>query len=433
MTPFQRFAKLEASGAILLLISTVIALVWANSRWENLYRHIWHVPVVIGFGPYAMAESLSHWINDGLMAIFFFFVGLEIKREVLVGELSSFKQAAFPFTAAMGGALVPALLYTLVNRGTPAQRGWGIPMATDIAFTLGALALLGSRVPTALKVFVATLAIVDDMLAVLVIAVFYTSSISIRSLVISLLAVGLSLVANRLGVRSSLVYAAIGVVVWIAMLRSGVHATIAGLLLALTIPAKTYLTPSEFLNKTRPLLDRFHKTTQSDLDLLTSEEQQTVIQELELRCAAVQPPLYRLEQALQPWVSFVIMPLFALANAGVHLEGGFYSFTQPVSLGVFLGLFFGKPLGIMAFAFVFSKAGVAAIPSGVSWRQIFGASWLCGIGFTMSLFVATLAFGTSELLDLAKTGTLAASIAAGVAGSLVLLSIRREAGLQPRS
>jgi Na+:H+ antiporter, NhaA family len=427
MTPFQRFAKLEASGAILLLISTVIALVWANSRWEELYHRIWQVPIIVGFGRYYMAESLSHWINDGLMAIFFFFVGLEIKREVLVGELSSFKQAAFPFAAALGGAIVPALLFTLVNRGTDAQRGWGIPMATDIAFTLGALALLGSRVPTALKVFVATLAIVDDMLAVIVIAVFYTSSISVRSLVISLLAVGVSWVANRLGVRSSLVYAMIGVIVWIAMLRSGVHATIAGLLLALTIPAKTYLTPSEFLNKTRPLLDRFHKTTRSDLDLLTSEEQQTVIQELELRCAAVQPPLYRLEQALQPWVSFAIMPLFALANAGVHLTGGLHTLTQPVSVGVFLGLFFGKPTGIMAFVFLFSKTGVAAIPSGVSWRQIFGASWLCGIGFTMSLFVATLAFGASELLDLAKAGTLAASIAAGVAGSLVLLSIPSEA------
>jgi NhaA family Na+:H+ antiporter len=426
MTPFQRFAKLEASGAILLLISTVIALAWANSHWEDVYHHIWKVPVVVGFGRYYMAESLSHWINDGLMAIFFFFVGLEIKREVLVGELSSFKQAAFPFAAALGGAIVPAILFTLVNRGTEAQRGWGVPMATDIAFTLGTLALLGSRVPPALKVFVATLAIVDDMLAVLVIAVFYTSSISIPSLVVALLGVGVSFVANRLGVRSSFVYAVIGVFVWLAMLRSGVHATIAGILLALTIPARTYLTPSEFLKKTRPLLDRFQRTTQTDLDLLTSEEQQTVIQDLERRCAAVQPPLYRLEQALQPWVSFVIMPLFALANAGVHIAGGFQALTKPVSLGVFLGLFFGKPLGIMAFAFVFNKAGVATTPSRASWRQIFGASWLCGIGFTMSLFVATLAFGTSELLDLAIIGTLAASVAAGIAGGLVLLATRSD-------
>jgi Na+:H+ antiporter, NhaA family len=427
MTPFQRFARLEASGAILLLVSTVIALLWANSRWQDVYHHIWHVPIVVGFGRYTMSESLAHWIDDGLMAIFFFFVGLEIKREVLVGELSSFKQAAFPFVAALGGALVPALLYTMVNHGTVAQRGWGIPMATDIAFTLGALALLGSRVPPALKVFVVTLAIVDDMLAVLVIAVFYTSSISIGSLVAALLAVGVSFVANRLGVRSSLVYATIGVFVWLAMLRSGVHATIAGILLAFTIPAKTYLTPSEFLRKTRPLLDRFQRTTQSDLDLLTSEEQQTVIRELELRCAAVQPPLYQLEQALQPWVSFVIMPLFALANAGVHLEGGLHALVQPVSVGVFLGLFFGKPLGIMAFAFAFNKAGVAVIPSGASWRQIFGASWICGIGFTMSLFVATLALETEYLLDLAKIGILAASAMAGIAGSLVLLSIRNEA------
>jgi NhaA family Na+:H+ antiporter len=427
ITPFLRFAKLEASGAILLLISTMIALAWANSPWADLYHHIWQMPVVVGLGAYSMSESLSHWISDGLMAIFFFFVGLEIKREVLVGELSSFKQAAFPFAAALGGALVPALLFTLVNRSTEAQRGWGVPMATDIAFTLGALALLGSRAPPALKVFVATLAIVDDMFAVLVIAVFFTSGISIRSLVAALLAVGVSLVANRLGVRSSLVYAVIGVFLWLAMLRSGVHATIAGILLAFTVPAKTYLTPSDFLRRTRPLLDRFQRTTQSDLDLFTSEEQQTVIHELERDCAAVQPPLYRIEQALQPWVSFVIMPLFALANAGVHIAGGLSALAKPVSLGVFLGLFFGKPVGIMAFAFVSSKAGVAATPSGVSWRQIFGASWLCGIGFTMSLFVATLAFGAGELLDLAKTGALAASVAAGVAGSLVLLSIRSQA------
>jgi Na+:H+ antiporter, NhaA family len=430
MTPFLRFAKLEASGAILLLGCTVIALTWANSPWEDLYHRIWQVPVGVGLGRYSMSESLSHWINDGLMAIFFFFVGLEIKREVLVGELSSFKQAAFPFGAALGGALVPALLFIVLNRGTEAQRGWGIPMATDIAFTLGTLALLGNRVPPALKVFVAALAIVDDMFAVLVIAVFFTSSISIGWLVASLLALGVSLVANRLGVRSPIVYATIGVFVWIAMLRSGVHATIAGILLALTIPARTYLSPSEFLKRTRPLLDRFQRTTQSDLDLLTSEEQQTVIHELERGCAAVQPPLHRMEQALQPWVSFVIMPVFALANAGVRIEGGFHALTKPVFLGVFLGLFFGKPLGIMACAFLFSKAGVAATPAGVSWRQIFGASWLCGIGFTMSLFVATLAFATGELLDLAKIGTLAASIAAGIAGSLVLLSIRNEAGVR---
>ena len=424
----MRFAEVEASGAILLLISTAIALVWANSPWKDLYHQVWELPIVVGLGPYSMSESLAHWISDGLMAIFFFFVGLEIKREVLVGELSSIRQAAFPILAALGGAFIPALLYTLVNHGTEAQRGWGVPMATDIAFTLGILALLGSRVPPTMKVFVATLAIVDDMLAVLVIAIFYTSSISIRSLFVALLAVAVSYAANRLGVRSSFVYAAIGIVIWLAMLRSGVHATIAGILLAFTVPAETYLTPSEFLKRTRPLLDRFQVTTRSDLELLTSEEQQAVIRELECRCAAVQPPLHRLEQALHPWVSFVIMPLFALANAGVHIEGGLHALTQPISLGVFLGLFVGKPLGIMTFAFAFNKAGVATLPAGASWRQIFGASWLCGIGFTMSLFVATLAFQTDELLNLAKIGTIAASVAAGLAGSVVLLSSRRETG-----
>jgi NhaA family Na+:H+ antiporter len=428
VTPFLRFAQIEASGAILLLISTAIALVWANSPWKDLYHRVWDLPITIGLGPFTMSESLAHWISDGLMAIFFFFVGLEIKREVLVGELSSFRQAAFPIIAALGGAFVPALLYTLVNHGSEAQRGWGVPMATDIAFTLGILALLGSKVPPTMKVFVATLAIVDDMLAVFVIAVFYTSSISIRSLVVALLAVAVSYAANRLGVRSLLVYATIGVFIWLAMIRSGVHATIAGILLALTIPAETYLTPSEFLKRTRPLLDRFQTSTQSDLELLTSEEQQSVIHELECRCAAVQPPLHRLEQALHPWVSFVIMPLFALANAGVHFEGDLNALAQPISFGIFLGLFIGKPVGIMAFAFGFSKAGIATIPAGASWRHVFGASWLCGIGFTMSLFVATLAFQTEELLDLAKIGTLVGSVAAGIAGSIVLLSSRNEVG-----
>jgi len=427
VTPFLRFAQLEASGAILLLVSTAIALVWANSPWENLYHRIWDMPIVIGLGPYTMSESLAHWISDGLMAIFFFFVGLEIKREVLVGELSSFRQAAFPILAALGGAFVPALLYTLINHGTEAQRGWGVPMATDIAFTLGILALLGSRVPSTMKVFVATLAIVDDILAVFVIAVFYTSSISIRSLVVALVGVGVSYAANRLGVRSWFVYATIGVFIWIAMLRSGVHATIAGIILAFTIPVETFLSPSEFLKRTRPLLDRFQGTTQSDMELLTSEEQQSIIRELECRCAAVQPPLHRMEEALHPWVGFVIMPLFALANAGVHIEGDLSAIARPISLGVFLGLFIGKPLGIMAFALVFSKAGIAAMPNDASWGQIFGASWLCGIGFTMSLFVATLAFETEELLDLAKIGTIAASIAAGLAGSMVLVWTRRAA------
>lgn len=429
-SPFVRFAELEASSAILLLISTAIALVWANSPWKDLYHRIWETQVVVGVGPYTMSESLAHWISDGLMAIFFFFVGLEIKREILAGELSSIRQAAFPILAAIGGAIIPALLYTLVNNGTEAQRGWGVPMATDIAFTLGILALLGSRVPPTMKVFVATLAIVDDMLAVLVIAIFYTANISIPSLVVVFLAVAVSYAANRLGVRSSLVYATIGGFMWLAMLRSGVHATIAGILLAFTIPAKTYLAPSEFLKRTRPLLDRFKDATHSDLELLTSEEQQSVIRELECRCAAVQPPLHRIELALHPWVSFVIMPLFALANAGVHIEGNLRAIAQPITLGVFLGLFVGKPLGIMAFAIAFNKAGIATTPAGASWRQIFGASWLCGVGFTMSLFVATLAFDTEELLNLAKIGTIVASAAAGIAGSIVLLTSRREAGDQ---
>ena len=412
----MRFARMEAASGILLLGSTLAALIWANSPWEHGYHSLWEAQVTVGFGKFILSESRHGWIDDGLMSIFFFLVGLEIKREVLIGELSSLRQAAFPFIAALGGTIVPALLYLTLAHNDPMQKGWGIPMATDIAFALGVLALLGKRVPVSLKIFVTALAIVDDILAVLVIAIFYTNEIHLFSLGAGLFGVVLAFTANLLGIRKPAVYAVIGVGIWFAVLNSGVHATVAGVLLAFTIPARTYIDRGSFIRRSRRLLDRFEAAPEN------SFESHAAIHSLETQCGLIESPLHRIEHYLQPWVSFLVMPLFAFANAGVKIWGNISAaIKHPVSIGVFLGLFIGKPLGIWLFAWLSTKIGLANAPAESSWGKIFGASWLCGIGFTMSLFVAALAFGEGFFLDMSKIGTLAASLMAGVCGSMFLL------------
>jgi Na+:H+ antiporter, NhaA family len=414
-SPFTRFARMEAAGGILLLAATAAALLWANSSWEHSYYQIWHTQVTVTLGKISLSESRHEWVNDGLMSIFFFLVGLEIKRELLIGELSTFKQAAFPFMAAVGGSLFPALIYFAVNKGGVGANGWGIPMATDIAFALGVLALLGSRVPVGLKVFVAALAIVDDIFGVLVIALFYTRHISLLALGLGFAGVAVSFGANWLGIRNPIVYAVIGVCVWFAVLNSGVHATIAGILLAFTIPARNSLDKPEFLRQSRWLLDQF------EVHDLNTTQAHHAIHSLQQQCEMIESPLHRIEHGLQPWVSFVIMPIFAFANAGVHIVGKIgAAVSHPITLGVLLGLLLGKPVGITLFAWIASSTRLASRPSSVSWGQIFGASWLCGIGFTMSLFIASLALGDGDLLDMSKIGTLAASIGAGCIGSLCL-------------
>jgi NhaA family Na+:H+ antiporter len=354
------------------------------------------------------------------MSIFFFLVGLEIKREVLIGELSSLRQAAFPIIAALGGAIVPALIYVSVAHGGDAQKGWGIPMATDIAFALGVLALLGSRVPVSLKIFVTALAIVDDIIAVLVIAVFYTDRIHLLSLAAGLGGVALCFGANLLGIRKPAVYAVIGVFVWCAVLKSGVHATVAGVLLAFTIPARTYIDRDLFLKRGRWLLDMFATSRPNSL------EAHSAIHSLEASCELIESPLHRIEHYLHPWVSFLVMPVFAFANAGVRILGNVQAAGKhPVTLGVVLGLFVGKPIGIWFFAWIAAKTRLATLPEELSWKKIFGAGWLCGIGFTMSLFIASLAFGEGHLLDMSKIGILAASVAAGICASIFLLGRAR--------
>jgi Na+:H+ antiporter, NhaA family len=414
--PFLRFAKMEASSGLLLLAGTIAALLWANSPWEQTYHALWDAHVSIGFGQYVLTETRHEWINDGLMAIFFFLVGLEIKREVLIGELSSLPKAAFPLLAAIGGAILPALLYLSVNHGGAGQKGWGIPMATDIAFALGVLAVLGSRVPVSLKIFVTALAIADDIIAVLVIALFYTERIHFLSLAAGLAGVALAFGANLLGIRKPVVYAAIGAFVWCAVLKSGVHATVAGVLLAFTIPAQTYIDRDYFLKSSRWLLDRFEAA------IPQSSEAHAAIHSMEAQFELIESPLQRIEHFLHPWISFLVMPLFAFANAGVRVLGnGLAAATHTVSLGVLLGLFIGKPLGISLFAWLSAKTGLATPPPELSWAKVFGAGCLGGIGFTMSLFIAGLAFDEGILLDMAKIGTMGASLIAGICGSMMLL------------
>lgn len=425
--PFQAFAENETSGGILLLLCTVAALVWANSPWADAYAALWHTNFTVSLAGRALSHELHFWVNDLLMVVFFFVVGLEIKREILVGELSSVRQATLPIAAALGGVVVPALLYTALNAGGPGAKGWGVPMATDIAFALGVMALLGSRVPTGLKVFLTALAIVDDIAAVLVIAVFYTATISWGALALAGILIATLFTLNVLGARHPVIYALLGAALWLAVLQSGIHATIAGVALAMTIPARTRIDPPEFLRKSRRILDHFEHSANPDRELICDEEQQASIYALEEACEQVQPPLHRLEHALHPWVTFLIMPLFALANAGVALSGGISSsLTQPVTLGVIIGLLLGKPIGITLASFLAVRSGAASLPVNVSWSHIHGAAWLGGIGFTMSLFVAGLAFDSESMLTLAKVGVLAASCLAGIIGSALLMRTPRQ-------
>ncbi len=419
--PFQYFADKASSGGILLIAAAVVALVWANSPWGASYTGLWGTKLSIGLGNVSIEEDLTHWINDGLMAVFFLVIGLEIKREILVGELSSPRQAALPIAAALGGAVIPAAIYVGINFGTDGISGWGIPMATDIAFALGVLALLGERVPVSLKVFLTALAIVDDIVAVMVIALFYTSDVSWSALAVGAAFVVALIAANLAGVGKPLPYALLGIGLWLCFLQSGVHATIAGVLLAMTVPASSFIDTGTFLNRSRSLLDRFEQAEERGDSVLSNDERQGALHALNRANEDVEPPLQELEHALHPWVVFAVMPLFALANAGVVLGEDFAAtLLNPVSLGILAGLVLGKQFGITLFAWLAIKTGLSELPEDMTWRHIYGAGWLGGIGFTMSLFISDLAFTEGPLLDIAKLGILAASLVAGVGGWLIL-------------
>jgi Na+:H+ antiporter, NhaA family len=419
LNPINEFLHKEVSGGILLIICTVIALVWANSPWSDSYHHLWHTYINIDLGNILnLKYSLHHWINDGLMAVFFFTVGLEIKRELLVGELSSMQKASLPIAGAIGGMLVPAILYLIINSGTEGAGGWGIPMATDIAFVVGIMALLGSRIPLTLKIFVLALAIADDIGAVLVIAIFYTAEISTTALIIAGIVLFLLIILNRLGTKSLIPYTLLGIILWLAFLKSGVHATIAGVLLAFTIPASSRFNTKEFSDRVRQLIKKFDETGDHWKNVLNNAERQHDVMAIENSCEKILTPLQRFEHGLHPWVAFFIIPIFALANAGVTLAGLdiLNALFSPISLGIIVGLFIGKQLGIFVFSYFAVKLKLATLPEGVNWKNLYGAGILAGIGFTMSLFIAGLAFADPALLDLSKIGVLAGSLLSGIVG-----------------
>lgn len=420
--PIQRFMKAQATGGLLLLAAAVVAMVWANSPWKESYHHLWEHTVAISVDQWKLERTLHHWINDGLMAMFFFVVGLELKREVVGGQLSRPSQAILPVAAGIGGMLIPALVYFLFNgAGSDASKGWGIPMATDIAFAVGIIALLGSRVPLSLKIFLTTLAIADDLGAVLVIALFYTSDISLLNLGIGIGFMAVLVAGNVLGVRSPVFYGIIGIGgVWTAFLLSGIHATVAGVLAAFTIPAVTKLDEVTYIRRITKYVREFAALDPNDQPTLT-EEQLHTIQKIDLASEHAETPLQRLEHKLHPVVVFIVMPLFALANAGVELPADVLSaLFSPVALGVGLGLLVGKPLGIMAICWLVHRIGWAKVGGDFNWSQLFGAAVLAGIGFTMSLFINELAFADAVLREEAKLGILVASLLAGVIGYLLL-------------
>jgi Na+:H+ antiporter, NhaA family len=427
---FGRFAEIQASGGIVLLISTIVALIWANSTWSTSYFSLWETKAGVVFGNFEFKESLLHWVNDGLMVLFFFTVGLEIKRELLVGELATFRKAILPVMAAIGGMVVPGLIYTLFNFGTEAGRGWGVPAATDIAFTLGVLLSLGSRVPVALRIFFAALAIADDLGAVVVIAVFYSSGINGTALLIAavlfLVLVGL----NLLKVRSPLPYSLIGFGVWLAFFESGVHPTIAGVLVAFTIPARSLVSSQAFLNQSNSILEEIEgQNNQNEAEQMS--QQQAVALSLEAIAERLQTPAQRLEHALNPWVTYLILPIFALANAGVQFGGDFAQvLTSPISLGIIGGLVIGKTLGVSLLTWLTVKLGWAELPEGVGWRQLFCAAPLAGIGFTMALFIAESAFVRPQDLAVAKTSILLASLLSALIGVALILTVGRSAHRQ---
>lgn len=427
--PIQRFMRLSIAGGILLLGFALMAIIWANSEFSYLYHFIFHeTELEVLFGQIHISHHLIGWINDALMAVFFLIVGLEIKREMLVGELASPKKAALPIAAAIGGMIVPALIYAAINMGQPTIRGWGVPMATDIAFALGVLALLGSRVPIALKVFLTSLAIVDDLGALVVIALFYTDQIAFSYLLYGAGAIGLLVLFNMFKVRSPIPYLLTGVVLWYFFLESGIHSTIAGVILAMTIPATARVDAERFTDSTGNALDKFEQYGKTGHCVRTSSTQRAAVQAISTNCAHVTPPLYRIEHALHGWVAFLILPIFALANAGVHIgEGAGAALTGSISLGVIFGLFIGKPLGIVAACWVSVKLGFAALPTGATWRHMVGIGMLGGIGFTMALFIATLAFPTAAALEAAKMGILSASLLSAIGGAIVLLTCKSAA------
>ena len=418
---FSKITKSESFAGILLLCCAVLAMIVANSPWGDSYAALWKTKFGFDVNGVFIGMSLEHWINDVLMAFFFLVVGLEIKREVLFGELAGFKRAALPIIAALGGMIGPGIIYFTLNAGTPSEHGFGIPMATDIAFALGVLSALGKRVSISVKVFLVSLAVADDLGAIIVIALFYSSGISFEWLAVAVGIVAVLVVLNKAGIKALTPYMILGVLLWIAVHNCGVHATIAAVVLAFTIPVAPKIDTLTFMEKIKTMIKDFQESEKQKDGILLQSEQVEALYHIAKHKNAVQNPLLRLEHALAPYSNYLIMPIFAFANAGVSIGSNIDFGIDHVFLGIFFGLVVGKPLGIFTFTFLAEKLGIAARPKGVTWVEIFGAGALGGIGFTMSMFVTNLAFSGEHALvatDVAKISILSASLSAGILGSI---------------
>jgi NhaA family Na+:H+ antiporter len=423
----RAFIQIEASSGVILLLAAVAALVWANSPWSDSYESVWHTTVRLDLDAVVFSDTLRHWVNDGLMALFFFLVGLEIKRELVHGELSSPRRAALPAIAALGGMVAPAAIYLAFNAGGNGADGWGVPMATDIAFALGVLSLLNNRVPFSLKVFLLGLAIADDIGAIIVIAIFYTHSIDMTALGIAVLVIVALVGLQRTGLRNNDGYIVLGIFLWAAVYKSGIHATLAGVALGLLTPARPALDPDGFSASAGELVSRY----QSSPD----EEKEGVLSQIEDLAHGTAPPVDRIEHNLHPWVSFGVVPLFALANAGVTISGDTVSnaATSPIVLGVALGLLLGKPLGIALATFIAVRLRLCDLPTDATWAQVASIGVLAGIGFTVSLLITGLAFTDTAFVDEAKLAILAASLVAGITGYVALRLNTSDTGTENRS
>jgi NhaA family Na+:H+ antiporter len=411
--PLVRFMHVEAASGVVLLAAALAAIVLANSPFSEPFLSFWKTPVGFSFGEFEFRHSLKHFINDGLMVVFFFVIGMEVKRELVIGELRDLRNATFPLAGAVGGMLGPALIFLALQWGQPGQRGWGIPMATDIAFVVGCLAVLGKRVPHTLRVTLLSMAIADDIGAILVIAVGYTDDISLKWLLLGLVGLGIVIGLSRVGVRSFLVYTVLALLTWFAFHESGVHATIEGVILGLMTPVRSYVSPGAF----GALLRRAEGVFKGDWGSVAHRAEK--VRQFKRAARETIPPLEYLESLLHPWVAFFIMPLFALANAGVPIDAS--AFGSRLGLAVMLGLIIGKPLGIGLFCWLAVKIGLARVPDGLRWPVVIGGSCLCGIGFTMALFIAELALG-DDLLDVAKLGVVVGSVVSAVLAFAVLLT-----------
>ncbi len=430
INPLSHFISKATTGGIILFIAAVLAIFLANSDYKDWYHHLWEHKIGIALNDTLYLNySVHHWVNDGLMAVFFFVVGLELKREIIGGELSQPKKAMLPIVAAVGGMIFPALIYTIFNFGADSSHGWGIPMATDIAFALGVLYLLGDKIPATLKIFLTALAIVDDLGAVLVIAFFYTASINFTALSIGLGVLAFLFLCNKLGVRNILFYAIVGIAgVWLPFLLSGVHATIAAVLVAFTIPAGSRIDENLFISKIKTRLNQFKELDPTDSPVL-SEDQLHVLQDMRGLAKDAMSPLHRLEHGLHSFVSFIIMPIFALANAGVTFSSDIIAnTTSNVTLGVVFGLLAGKVIGVFGVSTLMIRLKLASLPDGLTSKSLFGVGFLAAIGFTMSLFVTNLAFHNPEYELQAKLGIFVASLIGGILG-YIILNLKKETSI----